>query len=34
MWGVTPALPFWIAGAIGLVGVLVFAATVDERDAS
>jgi hypothetical protein len=28
---ITPALPFWIAGAIGLTGVVVFAATVEER---
>jgi MFS family permease len=31
LWRVTPALPFWVAGAIGLVGVIVFTATVDER---
>ena len=31
LWGVTPALPFWVAGAIGLVGVIVFTATVEER---
>lgn len=31
LWSVTPALPFWMAGAIGLVGVVVFAATVEER---
>ncbi|HEV8144280.1 MAG TPA: MFS transporter [Methylomirabilota bacterium] len=34
LWNVAPALPFWMAGAIGLVGVVVFAATVDERYAS
>jgi MFS family permease len=34
LWNVAPALPFWIAGAIGLVGVVLFAATVDERYAS
>jgi MFS family permease len=34
LWNVTPALPFWMAGAIGLIGVVVFAATVDERYAS
>src|SRR5438445_89522 len=27
----SPALPLWVAGAIGLVGVLVFAGTVEER---
>ena len=31
LWEVTPALPFWMAGLIGLVGVLVFAVTVEER---
>jgi MFS family permease len=31
LWRVTPSLPFWVAGAIGLVGVIVFTATVDER---
>jgi MFS family permease len=34
LWNVTPALPFWMAGAIGVVGVVVFAATVEERYAS
>ena len=34
LWKVTPGLPFWLAGAIGLVGVAVFAATVEERYAS
>ena len=33
LWTITPALPFWTAGAIGLAGVIVFAATVEERDA-
>ncbi len=33
LWEVTPVLPFWMAGAIGLVGVIVFAATVEERHA-
>jgi hypothetical protein len=31
LWGVSPALPFWIAAAIGLAGVLVFTTTVEER---
>jgi len=31
LWEVTPALPFWMAGLIGLVGVVVFAVTVEER---
>jgi MFS family permease len=34
LWEITPVLPFWTAGAIGCVGVAVFAATVDERDAA
>jgi MFS family permease len=31
LWKVTPALPFAMAGAVGLVGTVVFAITVDER---
>jgi MFS family permease len=31
LWEVTPALPFWMAGLIGLAGVVVFAVTVDKR---
>jgi MFS family permease len=34
LWTVTPALPFWMAGSVGLVGVALFAWTVDERYAS
>jgi MFS family permease len=34
LWAVTPALPFWMAGGVGLVGVALFAATVEERYAS
>jgi len=34
LWKVSPGLPFWLAGAIGLVGVAIFAATVEERYAS
>ena len=30
LWRETPALPFWMAGVIGVVGVVVFAATVEE----
>jgi hypothetical protein len=33
-WNVTPALPFWMAGAVGVAGVVLFVATVDERYAS
>ncbi len=31
LWEVTPAFPFWAAGAIGFVGVVVFALTVEEQ---
>jgi MFS family permease len=31
LWEITPALPFWMAGLIGLIGVVVFAVTVEER---
>ncbi len=31
LWKVQPQLPFYIAGAMGLVGVAVFVRTVDER---
>jgi len=31
LWRVSPVLPFWVAGLIGLVGVFTFAATVEER---
>ncbi len=34
LWGVAPQLPFIVAGIIGLIGTLVFAATVEERYAS
>ena len=34
LWQVAPAVPFWIAGGVGLVGVLVFALTVDEPRAA
>jgi MFS family permease len=34
LWNVAPALPFWMAGLIGLAGVALFAATVEERYAS
>jgi MFS family permease len=34
LWAIAPSLPFWIAGAIGFIGVLVFAATVEERYAT
>ena len=31
LWQVSPTLPFLMAGAIGLVGVLLFTLTVEER---
>jgi MFS family permease len=34
LWELTPVLPFWLAGAVGLVGVVLFAVTVEERYAS
>jgi MFS family permease len=33
LWQASPALPFWVAGVIGLAGVIVFAATVEEEHA-
>jgi predicted MFS family arabinose efflux permease len=34
LWKVAPALPFWMAGVVGVLGVVLFAATVEERYAS
>lgn len=34
LWSLNPQVPFLCAGAIGLIGVIVFAATVEERYAS
>lgn len=34
LWKITPQVPFITAGIIGIVGTLVFVATVDERYAS
>jgi MFS family permease len=33
LWRGSPALPFYVAAGVGLVGTAVFALTVDERDA-
>jgi MFS family permease len=33
LWKVSPTVPFFMAGAIGAVGVLLFTLTVDERHA-
>lgn len=33
LWSVAPPMPFYVAGAIGAVGTLVFALTVDEDHA-
>jgi len=34
LWRASPALPFFVAGAVGLVGTLLFVATVEERHAA
>jgi MFS family permease len=34
LWSVSPEVPFIVAGIIGLIGTLVFAATVEEQYAS
>ena len=34
LWKITPQAPFVVAGAIGIIGTIVFAATVEERYAS
>ena len=34
LWNITPQMPFATAGIIGMIGTLVFAATVEERFAS
>ena len=31
LWEVAPQVPFFTAGAVGLIGTSVFAATVEER---
>lgn len=33
LWKVSPAIPFYLAGTLGLVGVVLFVVTVDERQA-
>jgi MFS family permease len=33
LWRVAPSVPFYVAAAVGAVGVAVFAATVDEAHA-
>jgi MFS family permease len=33
LWKITPSLPFLVAGSIGIIGTIIFAVTVDERDA-
>ena len=33
LWRISPAVPFHVAAAIGFVGTIVFAFTVDERHA-
>ncbi|HEY2961712.1 MAG TPA: MFS transporter [Pyrinomonadaceae bacterium] len=34
LWSITPQVPFIVAGVIGLIGTVVFAATVEEKYAS
>ncbi len=34
LWRLNPAIPFFVAGAIGLAGTLIFVVTVDRRYAS
>ncbi len=34
LWKISPQVPFLVAGAIGLIGTIVFALTVEERYAS
>jgi hypothetical protein len=34
LWKIAPQAPFFAAGIIGIIGTLVFAATVEERYAS
>lgn len=34
LWNLTPQVPFLVAGIIGILGTIVFAATVEERYAS
>jgi MFS family permease len=34
LWTIVPELPFIIAGVIGMIGTLIFAATVEEQFAS
>ena len=34
LWGISPATPFFVAGAVGLAGAALFVATVEERHAA
>jgi MFS family permease len=34
LWKINPVIPFFVAGAIGLIGTLIFVLTVDRRYAS
>ena len=34
LWQLSPALPFWTAGAVGFAGTILFIATVEERYAA
>jgi MFS family permease len=34
LWKITPALPFFVAGGIGMIGTILFVATVSEEHAA
>ncbi|HLN79796.1 MAG TPA: MFS transporter, partial [Thermoanaerobaculia bacterium] len=34
LWKIDPAIPFFVAGAVGIAGTVLFAATVEERFAA
>lgn len=34
LWRISPSIPFYVAGAIGLVGTLIFSATVAKEHAA
>jgi hypothetical protein len=31
LWQIAPQTPFFVAGVVGIIGTIVFAATVEER---
>jgi hypothetical protein len=34
LWAISPSLPFWMAAGVGVAGVVLFVASVEERYAS